>query len=100
MVRDINREAKTLLGADLKIEANRPMTDSLRMALELIEGERAQTTDFVSMVLFPKNGGTRLAQISALEGNYPFYGNFNTEPLGAVEEIRALLDKNIWIKLG
>ena len=99
---DINREAKTLLGADLKIEANRPMTDSLRMALELIEGERAQTTDFVSMVLFPKNGGTRLAQISALEGNYPFYGNFNTEPLGAVEEIRgeqkALVDRTLLLQ--
>ncbi len=99
---DINREAKTLLGADLKLETNRPMTDSLRMALELIEGERAQTTDFVSMVLFPKNGGTRLAQISALEGNYPFYGNFNTEPLRAVEDIReeqkALVDRTLLLQ--
>jgi len=99
---DINREAKTLLGADLKIEANRPMTDSLRMALEIIEGERAKTTDFVSMILFPKNGGTRLAQISALEGNYPFYGNFNTEPLGAVDEIRnekkALVDRTLLLQ--
>jgi len=99
---DINREAKTLLGADLKIEVNRPMPDSLRMALEIIEGERAQTTDFVSMILFPKNGGTRLAQISALEGNYPFYGNFNTEPLGAVEAIRnekkALVDRTLLLQ--
>jgi len=99
---DINREAKTLLGADLKIEVNRPMPDSLRMALEIIEGERAQTTDFVSMILFPKNGGTRLAQISALEGNYPFYGNFNTEPLGAVEDIRnekkALVDRTLLLQ--
>jgi len=99
---DINREAKTLLGADLKLEANRPMTDSLRTALELIEGERAQTVDFVSMVLFPKNGGTRLAQISSLEGNYPFYGNFNTEPLNAVEEIRtaqkALVDRTLLLQ--
>jgi len=99
---DINREAKTLLGADLKLEVNRPMTDSLKTALTLIDGERAQTTDFVSMILFPKNGGTRLAQISALEGNYPFYGNFNTEPLGAVEEIRdaqkALVDRTLLLQ--
>ena len=99
---DINREAKTLLGADLKIESNRLMTDSLQTALELIEGERAQVTNFVSMILFPKNGGTRLSQISALEGNYPFYGNFNTEPLGIVDEIRdqkkALVDRTLLLQ--
>lgn len=99
---DINREAKTLLGADLKLETNRPLTDSLATIFDSIPGERAQTTDFVSMVLFPKNGGTRLSQISALDGNYPFYGNFNTDPLHAENQIRnqqkALVDRTLLLQ--
>lgn len=55
---DIDREAKTLLGADLLVDANQEAPDSLLRMLELPGGERADVTNFMSMVRFPANGGT------------------------------------------
>ena len=77
---DIDREAKTLLGADLLIGANQPAPDSILSNLDASATERAQVTNFVSMVRFPNGGGTRLSQIRALEGNYPFYGKWKSSP--------------------
>lgn len=99
---DINSQAKTLLGADLKLESNRPPTDSTTWILNQFEGEEARTTNFVSMVLFPKNGGTRLAAISSLQGNFPFYGKFNTEPIDAETAMKAgqnaLVDQSLLLQ--
>ena len=101
---DINEEAKTLLGADLNIESRRPASDSLEMLFDSIGGEQSRATDFISMVYFPKNGGTRLAQITALEGNFPFYGKFKTIPEGAYRtfknEWKAVVDKALLIQFG
>src|SRR5690349_7634203 len=71
---DIDREAKTLLGADLLLDANQPAPDSLLAHFDKPENEKAKVLNFVSMVRFPKNGGTRLSLVRSLEGNYPFYG--------------------------
>lgn len=89
LTRDIDREAKTLLGADLLIDANQEAPDTLLRKFAPPGTERAQVTSFVSMVRFPKNGGTRLSQVRAVQGNYPFYGKWKTEPADA----RKLLDK-------
>ncbi|MEM9820918.1 MAG: FtsX-like permease family protein [Bacteroidota bacterium] len=102
--KDINQEAKTLLGADLNIESELPTSDSLQMLFDSIGGEQSRATNFISMVLFPKNGGTRLAQITALEGNFPFYGKFRTIPEKAAktfkDEWRAVVDKTLLIQYG
>ncbi len=93
---DIDREAKTLLGADLLLGANQPATDSSLALFNLPGTERAQITNFVSMVRFASNGGTRLSQIRALEGNYPFFGQWKSEPADAWKTFRtdkkALID--------
>ncbi|MBI5913998.1 MAG: ABC transporter permease [Bacteroidetes bacterium] len=82
--RDINREAKTLVGADLIVQGGQPATDSLRQLFDTLGSERrAETWSLISMVYFPKNGGTRLSQVRALEGEFPFYGNLSTEPAEA-----------------
>lgn len=90
LTRDIDREAKTLLGADLQIDARQVVPDTLLDKFAPPGTERAQVTSFVSMVRFPKNGGTRLTQVRAVQGNYPFYGKWKTEPL----EARKLLHKD------
>ncbi|MEO6760104.1 MAG: ABC transporter permease, partial [Saprospiraceae bacterium] len=93
---DIDREAKTLLGADLLLGANQPAADSTLALFDLPGTERAQVTNFVSMVRFASNGGTRLSQIRALEGNYPFFGIWKSEPVNAWKSFRtgkkALID--------
>ncbi len=85
---DIDREAKTLLGADLLLDANQPAPDSILSNFNTPGTETAQVTNFVSMVRFPKNGGTRLSQIRALEGDYPFYGKWKTNPENSWQTFR------------
>ncbi len=83
---DIKREAKTLVGADLIVQGGQPATDSLEQLFDLLNSQdRSVTWSLVSMVYFPKNGGTRLSQVRALEGEFPFYGKLSTEPADAFE---------------
>jgi putative ABC transport system permease protein len=74
----VNEQAKTLLGADLEIEFESPFPDSLDRQLDTLGSERTTELRFASMVLH-QNGGTRLAQIRALDGSFPFYGHFTME---------------------
>src|SRR5699024_10153192 len=58
--------------------------------------------NFASMVAFPKTGGTRLAQVRALEGDFPFYGEIETQPTTAAETFRqkqqALVDATVMLQ--
>ncbi len=102
LTRDIDREAKTLLGADLLIGANQVAPDSILQAFNTPGTERSEVTNFVSMVRFPGNGGTRLSQIRALEGNYPFYGKWKSNPENAWQTFRtgkkALVDHALMLQ--
>jgi putative ABC transport system permease protein len=84
---DINKEAKTLLGADLIIQGSQPVPDTIRPILDSLRYlKKAESMNLVSMVFFPKNEGTRLTQVRALEGEFPFYGKLSTVPVEAGEE--------------
>jgi len=103
--RDIDREAKTLLGADLVIEGNQPLPDSLLPLVDSLgASRRAEAVNFVSMVFFPREQRTRLAQIRAVEGGFPFYGSLATTPpeaagaFGAGAE--ALVEKTLMLQFG
>lgn len=100
--KDIAKEAKTLLGADLVIEGNHPAGDTLQPFFDSISLTQAQTISFASMVYFPKNGGTRLSQIKVLEGDYPFYGKMATTPPNAFRSFRtgkkALVEKTLMLQ--
>ncbi len=102
--RDIDREAKTLLGADLVLEGNQVARDSILRVLDGLQDQSASNVGFISMVLFPQNGNRRLAFINALEGDFPFYGQLNTEPRQAARSFRdgpkALVDKSLMTQFG
>ena len=104
LTRDIDREAKTLLGADLLIDARHPAPDTL-LATYVPEGSQgASIVNFLSMVRFPSNGGTRLSQIRAIEGNYPFYGIWKSEPENSWKSFRegkkALVEHALMLQYG
>jgi putative ABC transport system permease protein len=84
----LDYQAKTLLGADLVIRARQPFNDATEQLFRTIGGEQARETSFSSMVLLPKTGATRLAQVRALEGRFPFFGDMETEPVNAAEDFR------------
>ncbi len=101
---DIDREAKTLLGADLLIDANQPAPDSILAKFETPGTEKAKVLNFLSMIRFPKNGGTRLSQIRSLEGDYPFYGKWKSQPEDSWRSFRtgkkALVDHALMLQYG
>jgi len=99
---DIDRQAKTLVGADLVIESNKRVSSRIRPLLDSLGDERSVERTFASMIYFTKNDGTRLVQVRALEGDYPYYGTIETAPLRAARTFRkerqALVDKTLMLQ--
>jgi putative ABC transport system permease protein len=79
LTQDIDNQAKELLGADLVLENNQPV--GAHQQLDSMAIEMAAEVNFASMVAFPKTGASRLTQVRALEGNFPFYGKLETIPV-------------------
>ena len=99
---EINRQAKTLVGADLSIENSRPVSAALKQVFDTMGEKRSEERTFASMIYFPKNQGTRLVQVRALQGDYPFYGSLETQPASASINFRkdrqALVDKTLMLQ--
>lgn len=99
---DINDQAKTLTGADLIVQSNRQPNKNIQPLLDSIGEKRSKECTFASMIYFKKNNGTRLVQVCALEGDYPYYGDFETTPVSAEKEFRkhqqALVDKTLMLQ--
>ncbi|MEJ5962070.1 ABC transporter permease [Pedobacter immunditicola] len=100
--RDIDNQAKILTGADLIIDTRKPVSKMAKAMLDTLGNERATERSFASMIYFVKDQGSRLVQIRALEGNYPFYGDIETTPAPAANSFRegkkALVDKTLMLQ--
>ena len=95
--KDIDRQGKELLGADLSLENNQPLGEQ---ALDSVAIHRADEVNFASMVSFPATGDSRLTQVRALEGDFPFYGKLETLPIEVEQTFRnsgrkALVEKSL-----
>ena len=102
--RTVDEKARLLLGADLVLRSQRPFDDALNALIDSLGGEQSREVRFASMVYFPKNEGTRLVQVRALEGDFPYYGALETEPAEAAAQFQmdrtALLDETLLIQFG
>lgn len=78
----MDAQAKALLGADLEITSRSAFGEQAELIFDTIGGEQSRETRFASMAYFPKAEQTRLVQVRALGGGFPFYGEFETEPAG------------------
>jgi len=84
----VQDQAKGLLGADLVVTSRQPFTTGVQAYLEGLGGETAQEIGFSSMMVFPTaNNATRLVQVRAVEGQFPFYGEFLTKPLAVGSQL-------------
>lgn len=86
LTQDIDNQAKELLGADLVLENNQPV--GVHQQLDSLAIELAAEVNFASMVAFPQTGASRLTQVRALEGDFPFYGKLETIPLAGEMSFR------------
>ncbi len=88
--RGIDEQAKGLLGADLIITGRTPLGSGPRDFVKSLATETAQEMSFSSMMVFPTAKNlTRLVNVRATEGNFPFYGDFVTVPADAAARLRA-----------
>ncbi len=104
--RSVRDQARVLLGADAKLEADRPLPDSVGVVLDSLRTAGAETADVVrtvSMVSAPRTGVVRLLQVWAVDGGWPFYGPVTQEPAGAWsarDSTGVVVDRAVLIQLG
>jgi putative ABC transport system permease protein len=100
--RNVDSQAATLVGADLEISGNRPANDTITRMMDSITSERSQQRSFASMIYFPKGNGSRLVDVRALEGPFPYYGELESIPANAQQTFRskraALLDRALMLQ--
>jgi len=100
--RDIDEQAKELVGADLVVETGRPPASAMQNILDSLGDRRSQERTLASMVYFVKSQGTRLVQVRALEGDYPYYGRLLTDPPAAAANFQhgpfALVDQTLLLQ--
>lgn len=105
--RSIRVESRELLGADLRLERNRPFPDSVSRLVDSLEAAGAVTArvrTLLSMAYAPGTDRSRLLQVRALDGPYPLYGDPATRPSGRWGEGHrpgeAVVDPAVLIQLG
>src|SRR5256885_9503318 len=84
----VDEQSRGLLGADLVIASRQPFSSTEEALFKSVAGEQSREVSFSSMIYFPQTGGTRLAQIRALGGGFPFYGAMDVTPTNAASEFR------------
>ena len=96
---DIDRNAKELLGADLVVNGEKKFNPELQAAFDSLKLPHASEIDMASMVLFLNNNGSRLIRLVAMEGDFPFYGEIETMPADAYQQMKkggyAMLDETL-----
>lgn len=105
LTRDIDRQAASLIGADLVIDSRKALSDSSQQLIDSLRNLSigyAEERNFVSMVYFEKSEGSRLVQIRGISGDYPFYGKIETLPTRAASiyqnENSVLVDKTLMLQ--
>jgi len=99
---DIDNQAAELVGADMVISGNKPVSPQIQALIDSLGDRKSSQRSFVSMVSFTKNQGTRLVEVRALEGAFPYYGSIETTPVSAASSFRknkqVLADRNLMLQ--
>ncbi len=102
MRREIDLQAASLIGADLEISGNKPPEPGIKALIDSLGDRRSEERSFTSMIFFLKNDGTRLVQVKALKGAFPYYGKLETIPAAAGiafrKEKHALVDQTLMLQ--
>jgi putative ABC transport system permease protein len=99
---EVDRQAASLLGADMEISSNKELTVAIRKMADSLGDKRSEQRSFTSMIYFPKGEGTRLVQVRALNGEFPYYGELETLPASAGRSFRngqaVLIDQTVMLQ--
>ncbi|MDG1040961.1 MAG: ABC transporter permease [Polaribacter sp.] len=86
---NIKNQSKALMGADFIIDSKKLPNKKVQKIIDSLK-PKASEVNFVSMAAFPKNDGTKLVKVRAIEGNFPFYGDLETTPEDAALKYQKL----------
>lgn len=99
---EIAIQAKELLGADLEIISYQRFTTEQYQLIDSLGTDYSYQTKFSSMVQFTRTKDTRLVQVRAIRGGYPYYGQIETEPDWAAGDVSngqfALVDEKLMLQ--
>ena len=93
----IRTQSKSLLGADLAIDSREPFSQEDEALMASLGGDQSRQIGFASMAYFPGSGASRLVQVRAISGKFPYYGALETEPPSAVHSSR-IAPMRWWMK--
>ena len=104
LVRDINTQSKSLLGADMSVGGNKPIPQSLLASLDSLDAEYSTEVELFSMSYLPSVGESQFVRLKGMTGDFPYYGNLVTEPKSAASTYRdgryALVDDGMLLQYG
>jgi putative ABC transport system permease protein len=86
---NIQKQSKSLMGADFIIDSKQEPSGKVLAIIDSL-GNDAFEVNFASMAAFPKNSGTKLVKVRAMEGQFPFYGTSTTDPAEAGQNYQRL----------
>ena len=98
----VQAQSKSLLGADLAIDSREPFSEDAEALIRSIGGDQSRQISFSSMAYFPTTGASRLVQVRAIRGTFPYYGALETEPAAAAKQFQngpdTLVDGNVMLQ--
>ena len=104
LVRDIDAQSKSLLGADMEVEGNKPIPDFLLASLDSLTDEYSTEVELFSMSYLPTIDESQFVRIKGMTGNFPYYGKLITEPPTAASTYKAgkyaLVDDGMMLQYG
>ncbi len=86
---NIQKQSKSLMGADFIIDSRKKPSEKVQKIIDSL-GADASEVNFVSMAAFPRNEGTKLVKVRAMQGAFPFYGKLSTLPENASASYQEL----------
>lgn len=104
LVRDIETQSKSLLGADMTVGGNKPIPESLIASLDSLTTESSSEVELFSMSYLPSVSESQFVRLKGLSGGFPYYGNLVTEPASAADTYQtgryALVDDGMMLQYG
>ena len=102
LLSSIQAQSKSLLGADLALESREAFSTDDEKLFASIGGDQSRQVGFTSMAYFSASGDSRLVQVRAISGKFPYYGALETEPVFSSSVFakgpNALVDENVMLQ--
>src|SRR5690606_35173004 len=102
--KNISIQSRSLMGADFIIDLKQPPNERVLAFMDSLGGPSATEINFPSMASFLRNGSPKWVQTRGIEGGFPFYGDWGTEPKQAATDKQtrgaALVDATVMLQLG